>query len=150
MAGPTNVEPLTCPLIGRWNVAGNNSTTYIREVLFMKQETQSKIKFGSWGLVIGAVIVMIIGFGWGGWSTASTTRKMTEKAILENQTDICVAQFMADDGNAENLAEFKKTDSWKRFELVQNGGWDKMPGQEKAGYGVARACVDGIELLMKK
>jgi hypothetical protein len=75
---------------------------------------------------------------------------MSEKAILENQTDICVAQFMADAGNAENLAEFKKTDSWKRFELVQKGGWDKMPGQEKAGYGVARACVDGIELLMKK
>jgi hypothetical protein len=25
-----------------------------------------------------------------------------------------------------------------------------MPGQEKAGYAVARACADGLELLMKK
>jgi len=25
-----------------------------------------------------------------------------------------------------------------------------MPGQEKAGYAVARACADGLELLFKK
>jgi hypothetical protein len=116
----------------------------------MKQETQSKIKYGGWGLVIGAVIAMIIGFGWGGWSTASATQKMTEKAILENRTAICVAQFMADSGNADNLVEFNNIDSWKRYEFVEKGGWDKMPGQEKAGYGVARACAGGIELLMNK
>jgi hypothetical protein len=62
----------------------------------MKQETQSKMKYGSWGLVIGAAIAMIIGFGWGGWSTASATQEITEKAILEGRTAICVAQFMAD------------------------------------------------------
>ena len=57
----------------------------------MKQETESKIKYGAWGLVCGAVIAMIIGFGWGGWSTASATHKMTENAILNSQTAICVA-----------------------------------------------------------
>ena len=116
----------------------------------MKQETQSKVKYGSWGLVIGAVIAMVIGFGWGGWSTASATQEVTEKAILESRTAICVAQFMADPGKADNLEKFEKTDSWKKYELVEEGGWDKMPGQEEAGYGVARACADGIELLMKK
>ena len=116
----------------------------------MKQETQSKIKYGRWGLVIGAAIAMIIGFGWGGWSTASATQEMTEKAILEGRTAICVAQFMADSGNADNLVEFEKIDSWKRHELVAKGDWDKMPGQAEAGYGVARACAAGIELLLKK
>jgi hypothetical protein len=116
----------------------------------MKQETKSKMKYGSWGLVIGAVITMIIGFGWGGWSTASAAQKMTEKAILEGRTAICVAQFMTDSGKVDNLLEFKKVDSWKRYELVEKGGWDKMPGQEKAGYGVARACAGGIEMLMNK
>ena len=116
----------------------------------MKQETQSKMKYGSWGLVIGAAIAMIIGFGWGGWSTASATHEMTENAVLDSQTAICVAQFMTDSGNADNLAEFEKTDSWKRYKLVEKGGWNKMPGQEEAGYGVARACAEGIELLMKK
>ena len=116
----------------------------------MKQETQSKIKYGSWGLGIGAVIAMIIGFGWGGWSTASATQKMTEKALLESRTAICVAQFMSDSSNSDNLLEFAKIDSWKRWELVEKGGWDKMPGQEEAGDGVARACANGIELLVKK
>ncbi len=116
----------------------------------MKQETQSKMKYGSWGLAIGAAIAMIIGFGWGGWSTASTTKKITENAILESRTAICVAQFMTDSGNTDNLAEFEKVENWKRYELVKNGGWDKMPGQEEASYGVARACADGIELLRKK
>lgn len=116
----------------------------------MKQETQSKMKYGSWGLAIGAAIAMIIGFGWGGWSTASTTKKITENAILESRTAICVAQFMTDSGNADNLVEFEKIENWKRYELVEKGGWDKMPGQEEASYGVSHACADGIELLMQK
>jgi len=32
----------------------------------MKAETAGKIKYGVWSLFIGAVIAMIIGFGWGG------------------------------------------------------------------------------------
>jgi hypothetical protein len=33
---------------------------------------------------------------------------------------------------------------------ASKGGWDKMPGQDKADYAVARACADGLELLTKK
>ena len=32
----------------------------------MKPENAGKIKYGVWGLICGAVIVMIIGFAWGG------------------------------------------------------------------------------------
>ena len=32
----------------------------------MKPETEGKIKYGVWGLIVGAVIAMIIGFAWGG------------------------------------------------------------------------------------
>ena len=37
-----------------------------------------------------------------------------------------------------------------RIKFVEKGGWDKMPGQEKADYGVSRACVDGLVLLIEK
>ena len=60
----------------------------------MKPETAGKVKFGVWGLICGAVIAMIIGFGWGGWSTKGTTQKMTDEAVLASQAAICVAQFM--------------------------------------------------------
>ena len=48
----------------------------------MKLETEGKIKYGIWGLVVGAVIVMIIGFAWGGWTTSGTTKTKTEEAVL--------------------------------------------------------------------
>jgi len=116
----------------------------------MKPETQGKIKYGSWGLICGAVIAMIIGFGWGGWTTASTTKTMTEKAVVASQAAICVAQFMQDSNHKEKLLKFEELSSWTRSTFIEEGGWDKMPGQEKADYGVARACADGLELLINK
>ena len=116
----------------------------------MKPETEGKIKYGCWGLVCGAVIAMIIGFAWGGWTTSGTTKTMTEEAVLASQAAICVAQFIKQPNNEEKLKELGELDSWKRAEFIEKGGWDKMPGQEKADYGVARACSDGLELLIKK
>jgi len=116
----------------------------------MKTETAGKIKYGVWSLILGAVVAMIIGFGWGGWSTAATTQKISEEAVLASQAAICVAQFMKDPNHKEKLKELRELDSWKRGEFIEKGGWDKMPGQEKAGYLVARACSDGLELLFEK
>jgi len=116
----------------------------------MKPETEGKIKYGVWGLIVGAVIAMIIGFAWGGWTTAATTKTMTAEAVLASQAAICVAQFMNEPNHEERLKELGALDSWKRSEFIEKGGWNKMPGQEKADYGVSRACADGLELLVKK
>jgi hypothetical protein len=59
----------------------------------MKPETAAKIKYGVWGLICGAVIAMIIGVAWGGWTTSGTTQAMTKEAVLASQAAICVAQF---------------------------------------------------------
>ena len=116
----------------------------------MKPETAGKVKFGVWGLICGAVIAMIIGFAWGGWTTFNTTRKMSEEAVLASQAAICVAQFMKQPNHGEKLKELEKVSSWERAKFIEEGGWDKMPGQEKADYAVSRACADGLELLIKK
>ena len=116
----------------------------------MKTETAGKIKYGVWGLIVGAFIAMIIGFAWGGWTTSGTTKTMTEEAVLASQAAICVAQFMKDAGHEEKLKELGEINSWSRAEFIEKGGWDIMPGQEKAGYLVSRACADGLELLIKE
>ena len=116
----------------------------------MKSETTGKIKYGIWSLIGGAVIAMIIGFAWGGWTTASTTQTMTKEAVLASQAAICVAQFMKDPNNEVKLIAFEKVSSWERVKFIEKGGWDKMPGQEEADYAVSRACSDGLELLIKK
>jgi hypothetical protein len=116
----------------------------------MKPENASKIKYGIWGLIVGGIIAMIIGFAWGGWTTSGTTRTMTEEAVLASQAAICVAQFMKDVGHEEKLKELGEINSWSRAEFIEKGGWDKMPGQEKADYAVSRACADGLGLLIDK
>ena len=116
----------------------------------MKPETEQKVKYGVWGLVFGAVIAMIVGFGWGGWTTAATTEQVTAEAILASQAAICVAQFMLEPNHAEKLKELAGVSSWERDKFVKKGGWDKMPGQERADYDVARACSDGLEVLLDK
>jgi len=116
----------------------------------MKAETAGKIKYGIWSLILGAVIAMIVGFGWGGWSTATTTQKVSEEAVLASQAAICVAQFVKQPNHEEKLKELAKVSNWDRNSFIEKGGWDKMPGQDKADYGVSRACVDGLELLFDK
>ena len=116
----------------------------------MKAEIAAKTKYGLWGVVCGAVAAMIIGFGWGGWTTAGTTHEVAGKAVVASQSAICVAQFTKHPDHAKKLKEFEEARTWTRPEFIEKGGWDKMPGQDTASQGVASACADGIALLIKK
>ncbi|OGQ50191.1 MAG: hypothetical protein A3I10_03125 [Deltaproteobacteria bacterium RIFCSPLOWO2_02_FULL_57_26] len=116
----------------------------------MKPETEVKVKYGVWGLILGAVIAMIIGFAWGGWTTRGTSQEMTEAAVLTTRAAICVAQFTKAPNYQERLKELKAIRSWERAAFIEKGGWDKMPGEEKASFTVARACADGLGVLMEK
>ena len=116
----------------------------------MTPVTKEKIKIGVWGLICGAVIAMIIGFVWGGWSTFGGTEKISEEAVVASQAAICVAQFMKDPKHEENLKKLADTGTYGRAGLIKDGGWDKMPGQKEASHGVAQACADGLALLVEK
>jgi len=116
----------------------------------MKTETAAMVKHGVWGLVIGAIIAMIIGFAWGGWTTGGGSRRMSEEAVLATRAAICVAQFMKQPNAQEKLNELKAISSWERATFIEKGGWDKMPGEEEANYTVSRACADGLDVLMEK
>jgi hypothetical protein len=115
----------------------------------MGPETHAKVTAGIWGFVIGAGVAMIIGFVWGGWTTSGTTQKMSEEAVLTSRAEICVAQFMSAPNHKANIKELQKVESYERAEFVGKGGWDKMPGEEKAAWGVSSACVSGLEVLIK-
>ena len=75
---------------------------------------------------------------------------MGEEAVLAAQAAICVAQFMKEPNPEEKLQEFGKLLSYQRGAFIEKGGWDKMPGEVQAGRLVARACADGLEVLLKK
>jgi len=116
----------------------------------MTPVTAGKVKYGVWGLIGGAVIAMIIGFAWGGWTTARTTQRMGAEAVLAAQAAICVAQFMKEPNAQEHLQALGKISSYQRGPFIEKGGWNKMPGEDTAGPLVARACADRLDVLLKK
>ena len=116
----------------------------------MKAETEIKAKYGSWGVIAGAVGAIIVGFNWGGWVTGSKSQAMTDAALLSTRAAICVAQFTKGPKYPERLKELKATNSWERTAVIEKGGWDRMPGEEKAEASVGRACADGLDALVEK
>src|SRR2546429_4119839 len=116
----------------------------------MTAVTAAKVKYGVWGLNDAEIIDMIVSFAWGGWSPSGTTQRRGDEAVLAARAAICVAQFMKEPNHQEQLQALEKVSSYQRSTFIEKGGWDKMPGEEKAGYAVARACADGLEVLMKK
>jgi hypothetical protein len=115
----------------------------------MEKHTDAKVTYGIWGVIVGAGVAMTIGFAWGGWTTSGTTQKMSEQAVLASQAAICVAQFMKAPDHKAKIKELQGVESYQRSELIEKGGWDRMPGEEKAAWGVAGACVAGLESVIK-
>lgn len=75
---------------------------------------------------------------------------MSQKAVVASQAAICVAQFVKQPNHDKKLEEFEEVTAWMRDAFIEKGGWDRMPGQEKADPEVARACTEGLALLVKK
>ena len=105
-------------------------------------------KPAAWGVVVGAVGAMIIGFSWLGWTLGSTAERMaverSNASVIAALTPSCVARFMQQPNAAVKLAEFQKVDSWKRGEFIEAGGWASSRGEKTAPSGVANACAEEL------
>lgn len=105
-------------------------------------------KPAAWGVVVGALGTMIIGFSWLGWTLGSTAERMaverTNSALVVALTPSCVARFMQQPGATARLAEFQKIDSWKQPDFIEAGGWATPRGQKTPNSGVASACAEEL------
>jgi hypothetical protein len=107
------------------------------------QPTKSML---AWACVATAVATMIIGFSWGGWVTGGTSRSLAmtagDAARSELASVICVEKFKAAPDSAAKLVELKAlTDSYKKREFVETGGWATMPGQKSSDRRAAEGCA---------
>ena len=101
-----------------------------------------------WGVVIGAIVLLIVIF-WTGWVMTSTTaedkgKDMVKEALLENLVPICVEQYLQDPNKVERFAELKEKSSYQRDDYVEEIGWANMPGSESSVRGVADKCAKQI------
>ena len=104
-------------------------------------------KPGVWGVVVGSILTMIVGFSWGGWTTGSTARQVAQKqadaAVTAALVPICLAGQKADVGRAKKLGELTAiTSSWEQTEFVMKTGWATMPKADAPNQDLASACAD--------
>jgi hypothetical protein len=103
----------------------------------------------AWGVVIGAILTMIVGFSWGGWTTSGTANRVaTERAttaVTAALVPFCLEKSKADPAGTKKLAALKTlTSSYAQRDAVLEGGWATF-GATEANSDVAEACA--AELL---
>jgi hypothetical protein len=102
------------------------------------------LKPACWGVVVGAIGIMILGFAWGGWVLGSTAERMakerSDSMAVSLLAPVCVDHFMA---QPEKLTEFRSS-AWRQQEIVEKSGWATIPGSSAANSALAKACVKGL------
>ena len=101
-----------------------------------------------WGIVVGAIGLLIVVF-WTGWVVTNSTveaqgKQLAKEAVLEQLVPICVAQYLQDPNKVERFAEMKEKSYWQRDDYVEKIGWSNMPGSESSVRGVADKCAKQI------
>lgn len=98
-----------------------------------------------WGAVCGAVALAVVGFTWGGWTTAGTADKnaelRAENAVVEALAPICVENFNDQPDAASKLTEMKKVSSWQQGDFISKGGWATIVEGTPPDSDVAKACA---------
>jgi hypothetical protein len=101
-----------------------------------------------WGVVVGAVGIMILGFAWWGWVLGSTAEQMAkaraDDAVTAILVPICVEKFMGQAEAAAKLAEFQRSASWQHSQLIEKGGWATIAGSQDPNKAVARMCAQQL------
>ena len=106
------------------------------------------LKPGCWGVVVGAIGMMILGFAWGGWVLGSTAERMAKEhadsAVTAVLVPICVDRFMGQADAAVKLAEFQRSAIWQQSQLIEKGGWATATGSTDPNTAVARVCAQRL------
>jgi hypothetical protein len=97
------------------------------------------------GAFVGFLATMLIGFNWGGWTLGSTAKQMAEKsasaALVAVLAPMCADKFRQGPEATQNMAEFKKVNSWMQDTYIQKGGWATFAGMSSPDLAIAQACA---------
>jgi hypothetical protein len=101
-----------------------------------------------WGVIVGAIGIMIMGFSWWGWVLGSTAeREATERAgaaVMAVLVPICVERFMRQADAVVKLAAFQKGAVWQQSQVIEKGGWATATGSNTPNAAVAKACAQQL------
>jgi hypothetical protein len=109
------------------------------------------LKPAFWGVVVGALGIMMIGFTWWGWVLGSTAEHMAnaraDGAVTAVLVPLCVERFLGQADAAAKLAAFQRSASWQQQHVIAQGGWATATGSHDPHAAVARACAQQLARL---
>src|SRR5258708_32464587 len=89
-----------------------------------------------WGAFVGAVVLAIVGFSWGGWTTEGTATRnaatAAHDAVVAVLAPICVERFRGQTDAAARTADLAKTSTWERRSAIAERGFRPMPRAQAA------------------
>lgn len=94
-----------------------------------------------WAVVAAAILTIVVGFSWGGWVTGGGSQTMTNDALTQRLSSICVGQYNQDPQKDQKLTVLQDTSSYQRDDYVIEQGWATMPGEAKPDSKVANECA---------
>ncbi len=97
----------------------------------------------------GAIVVSILGFTWGGWTTAGTAEEMAqthaEAEVTLAMVPVCLNASAADPERAAKLLTLKDVSTFNRTKALMATGWATPPGSDTPNRNLAAACAEGLE-----
>ncbi len=103
------------------------------------------LSIGAIGGFVGAALLAMIGFGWGGWMTTGDAndyaKQLAKTEVIASMVPICVAQARLDPNSKDVIAYINDANGYIRMKMLMQTGWATMPGAKLPNNSVARACV---------
>lgn len=108
------------------------------------------LKPGIYGALVGAIIIAVGGFSWGGWMTGGSANKLAATRahddVIAALVPICLDMAKNDPNHAAQLDTIRAASTYQRRDAVMATGWATVPGAEKPNADLARACVTALKL----
>ena len=102
------------------------------------------LKWTLMGVAVGAFLSVAVGLRAGYILSKDAAEQRANAAVLRTKVAICIAQYNNAPRLQERIKELKALNFIQRDGYIEKGGWDKMPGEEKASDAVNRVCGDRL------
>lgn len=97
------------------------------------------------GLLLGASLTLVIGFGFYDWRTLSKVSALSEKdsdkAVINALSGECVERFKKDPHFADNLRKLNKVDPFSVGDFMEIGRWSKFDSSPGFELEISNLCA---------
>ena len=108
------------------------------------------LKPGIYGAVIGAALVGVVGFTWGGWVTGGTANDraiaMSQDNVVSSMVPVCLEMANSDPARAEKLETIRAASTYQRRDALMETGWATASGTDAPNRDIAQACLAALDV----